>query len=683
MTPEEFSAQYMAHFSAQQKAAVQAVNGAVLLLAVPGSGKTTVLVTRLGYLALCCGVDPGSILVMTYTVAATQELRARFAALFPQLSGRTPQFRTINGLSAKIIESCSRLRGPAFTLQENEGELAALVGRICLELHGEYPTDATVREIRTAITYCKNMMLGADEIRAQHFDVPGFFTIYTRYCQALRAARQMDYDDQMTYALAILRKHPDVLAQFQTQYPHLCVDESQDTSRVQHAIIRLLAEKAGNLFLVGDEDQSIYGFRAACPDMLLHFEADHPGAKVLFLEQNYRSTPQIVEAADRFIRQNVSRRDKHMQPVRSGGAAIRQIPLNRRERQYTYLLEVARDLPENTAVLYRDNDSALPLIDLLERNGVPYRAKQTDGTFFSSRIVRDITDIIRFAQSPWDGALFRRIYYKFCAGIPKAVAERAAAHNPTAEPLLLAVADDDVSPYTRRQCRMLQTHLQNLRTEKANRAVYRIVAFMGYGDYLDQCGADKSRAEILEALGAQEPDPLRLLERLDELQALLRQPKSEARGLILSTVHSSKGLEYDQVFLLDVIDGVFPKEGEDVDRDEERRLFYVAMTRARNELAVFTFPPEKTSSAFSQFLFRPKRRIPRKSKKKTAADSFLPGTPVQHSAYGAGRILAREGDRVRIRFSSGSERVFSLAAAVPNGLLSLRQESGGNAAKAD
>ena len=134
-------------------------------------------------------------------------------------------------------------------------------------------------------------------------------------------------------------------------------------------------------------------------------------------------------------------------------------------------------------------------------------------------------------RSPrWDGALFRRIYYKFCAGIPKAVAERAAAHNPTAEPLLLAVADDDVSPYTRRQCRMLQTHLQNLRTEKANRAVYRIVAFMGYGDYLDQCGADKSRAEILEALGAQEPDPLRLLERLDELQALLRQPKSEARG---------------------------------------------------------------------------------------------------------------------------------------------------------
>lgn len=670
--------------NAQQQAAVGAVEGAVLLLAVPGSGKTTVLVTRLGYLVQCCNVRPEEILTMTYTVAATRDMRSRFSSLFGEELGSQMEFRTINGVSARIIRAYEQRMGrTAFSLLSSEAEQTALLRVLYFRCKGEYPTDAELKQARTLIAYAKNQMLGKEELDLLWKELDCFPALYRAYQQALRNARQMDYDDQMVYALRILRQVPEILHEFQARYHYFCVDEAQDTSRIQHAIVSLLAGAGGNLFLVGDEDQSIYGFRAACPDMLLHFEADHPGAKVLFLEQNYRSTPQIVEAADRFIRQNVSRRDKHMQPVRSGGAAIRQIPLNRRERQYTYLLEVARDLPENTAVLYRDHDSALPLIDLLERNGVPYRAKQTDGTFFSSRIVRDITDIIRFAQSPWDGALFRRIYYKFCAGIPKAVAERAAAHNPTAEPLLLAVADDDVSPYTRRQCRMLQTHLQNLRTEKANRAVYRIVAFMGYGDYLDQCGADKSRAEILEALGAQEPDPLRLLERLDELQALLRQPKSEARGLILSTVHSSKGLEYDRVFLLDVIDGVFPKEGEDVDRDEERRLFYVAMSRARNELAVFTFPPEKTSSAFSQFLFRPKRRIPRKSKKKTAADSFLPGTPVQHSAYGAGRILAREGDRVRIRFSSGSERVFSLAAAVPNGLLSLRQESGGNAAKTD
>lgn len=263
MMQEEFTARYMPQFSEQQKAAVMETEGPVLLLAVPGSGKTTVLVTRLGYMALCCGIDPARILAVTYTVAATRELRARFTARFPDLAGRTPEFRTINGLSAKIIEACGRQRGPAFELLENAGELASLVGRIYQELNGEYPTDSTIREVRTAITYCKNMMLSTDEITAQDFSLPHFAELYARYCAALREARQMDFDDQMAYALAILRKRPEILAEFQEHYPYLCVDESQDTSRVQHAIIELLAQKTGNLFMVGDEDQSIYGFRAA------------------------------------------------------------------------------------------------------------------------------------------------------------------------------------------------------------------------------------------------------------------------------------------------------------------------------------------------------------------------------------------------------------------------------------
>ena len=396
--------------NAQQQAAVGAVEGAVLLLAVPGSGKTTVLVTRLGYLVQCCNVRPEEILTMTYTVAATRDMRSRFSSLFGEELGSRMEFRTINGVSARIIRAYEQRMGRnAFSLLSSEAEQTALLRVLYFRCKGEYPTDAELKQARTLIAYAKNQMLGKEELDLLWKELDCFPALYRAYQQALRNARQMDYDDQMVYALRILRQVPEILHEFQARYHYFCVDEAQDTSRIQHAIVSLLAGACGNLFLVGDEDQSIYGFRAACPDMLLHFEADHPGAKVLFLEQNYRSTPQIVEAADRFIRQNVSRRDKHMQPVRSGGAAIRQIPLNRRERQYTYLLEVARDLPENTAVLYRDHDSALPLIDLLERNGVPYRAKQTDGTFFSSRIVLDITDIIRFAQSPWDGALFRRI----------------------------------------------------------------------------------------------------------------------------------------------------------------------------------------------------------------------------------------------------------------------------------
>lgn len=156
--------------------------------------------------------------------------------------------------------------------------------------------------MRTAITYCKNMMLSADEIAAQDFGLPRFSELYTHYCAALREARQMDYDDQMAYALAILRKQPEILAEFQARYPYLCVDESQDTSRVQHAIIELLAKKTGNLFMVGDEDQSIYGFRAAYPEALLRFSSVWPGAKTLLLEDNYRSTPEILRLAGRIHR---------------------------------------------------------------------------------------------------------------------------------------------------------------------------------------------------------------------------------------------------------------------------------------------------------------------------------------------------------------------------------------------
>ena len=664
MTPEEFSAQYMAHFSQQQKAAVQAVNGAVLLLAVPGSGKTTVLVTRLGYLALCCGVDPGSILVMTYTVAATQELRARFAALFPQLSGRTPQFRTINGLSAKIIESCSRLRGPAFTLQENEGELAALVGRICLELHGEYPTDATVREIRTAITYCKNMMLGADEIRAQHFDVPGFFTIYTRYCQALRAARQMDYDDQMTYALAILRKHPDVLAQFQTQYPHLCVDESQDTSRVQHAIIRLLAEKTGDLFLVGDEDQSIYSFRAAWPEALLQFPQTYPGAKLLFMEENYRSTPQILQAANAFIAKNRSRYPKTIRPVRPAGQPVQQVHAASRQAQIRYLLALAAQVQEPPfTVLYRNNDSALPLIDALERAGLPYRCRGAEDTFFTHRIVCDVCDILRFAAAPDDTERFLRIYYKFGAMISREAALAACAESVRTHAPVLAclLAQGDLSDTCREAAEQFRARLDALPQTSGEALIRTIWGPMGYSRFVTERRLDPGKFSILCMLAAPHPSAAAFLARLDALRQLIRTHRDapDAR-LTLSTIHGSKGLEYDRVFLLDVHDGVLPADPngtdgtEDAQRayEEDRRLFYVAMTRAKNELYLFDYPD--VPSAFVREL---RQQLPKPFRTAEDFASILPenacGLHYRHAVHGEGQILAQCGDAMLVAFADG------------------------------
>lgn len=367
MTYEQFKTQYSISLNDQQEQAVRAVEGSVLLLAVPGSGKTTVLVTRLGWMVLGCGIPAEQILTMTYTVAATGDMRRRCETLFDAELAQRLEFRTINSVCARIIRYYERAQGrQAFALITDEKWLTGLVGEIMHKVTGEFAVDSEIRAVRTAITYVKNQMLDQNGIRDMEKDLKGFSRIYEAYNQVLKKHRYMDFDDQMVYARTILLQYPEILRSFRERCRYLCVDEAQDTSRIQHEIIRLLAGKDGNLFMVGDEDQSIYGFRAAYPRALLEFEHDHPGALVLFLERNYRSTLPIVKAADRFIRQNTDRRDKHMVCVRGEGLPVREIPLRERKSQYTWLLKQARDCDIETAVLFRDNDCALPLIDLLE-----------------------------------------------------------------------------------------------------------------------------------------------------------------------------------------------------------------------------------------------------------------------------------------------------------------------------
>ena len=689
MTYEAFQRTYAPGLSSQQAAAVRAVEGPVLLLAVPGSGKTTVLVTRLGYMLLCCGIQPESILTMTYTVSAARDMKERFAALFGRERAEKMEFRTINGVSARIIHAYERLLGrKAFELISDEGEIAALIREIYRSAAKDFPTDSDIKAIQTAITYAKNEMLDQEGIEELGKKLEHFPAIYRAYNQALREQARMDYDDQMVYALQILRRYPDLLARFQRQYRYLCVDEAQDTSRIQHAIIDLLAQGHGNLFMVGDEDQSIYGFRAACPEALLNFERTHPGARVLLMEENYRSTPQIVTAADRFIRQNTTRRPKHMTTSRPEGKPVGEIPLRDRRSQYAYLVKVARDCRAETAVLYRDNDCALPLIDLLERQGIPYRCRQMDFGFFSHRVTRDVVDILTLSRRPWDKDAFLRVYYKFGAGITRQAAEYAAAHCPEGMSLFSFLTElDGLSDWARMKAKALQTHLTNMRQERADKAVYRIRHFMGYGDYLDERGADPQRLSILEALGEQEPTPERLLERLEELRKILQNPKGTDCPFILSTIHSSKGLEYERVYLMDVLDGVFPKEGEDVDEDEERRLFYVGMTRAKEELCVFTFQKTEQGSAFSKYLFpkesarphpvRPQSRAhsarrPAAPKELPSTEKFLPGREVLHRQFGPGKISTRNEDIITLELENGTTKKLSLSTALRSNSLKLR-----------
>lgn len=671
MTYEQFKERYNITLNEQQEKAVCAVDGPVLLLAVPGSGKTTVLVSRLGYMIYGKAIRPQQILTVTYTVAATRDMKERFISMFGEEYAKQLEFRTINGISQKILQYFAECNHTT-VYDVADQETAELIKKTFHEVTGNFATESDLKDLQTGITYAKNMRLDPKDLQKMEEKIPNFCEIFQKYNKELKKRHKIDYDDQIVYALRILEQYPQVLRYFQQKYRYICVDEAQDTSKIQHDMIALLASAGNNLFMVGDEDQSIYGFRAAYPQVLASFEKTYPGAAVLFMESNYRSGSEIVEAADRFIQKNKSRHKKHVRPIREEMGCVRKIPVKNRGNQYYYLAKVAEECDKETAVLYRNHESALPLIDILERRGIPYRVRNHDTTFFSHPVVRDICDFISLAQNPWDGEIFLRIYYKMGAGISKAQAMYAIDHHVGQGALLETLLEEaDVSNYTRRQGRALLTHFQNLVHENAGKAIYRIIHFMGYGQYMDDRGMDSGKADILKMLGDQEDNLSEFQNRLIQLQQIMSEGTMHREGnLILSTIHASKGLEYDRVYLADMIDGVLPgvnqtKEPEAY--EEERRLFYVGMTRAKNELFVFSFQNGE-NSPFVTELF---------SKKKITgnpATELKAGMTIRHLKFGKGIVQKCEGNTARIEFADGSVRNLVISVVLSNHMITVEKE---------
>ena len=682
MEKTAFETAHMAALNPQQRAAVAAVDGPVLLLAVPGSGKTTVLITRLGYMTEVCGIAPESILTMTYTVAATQEMRARFAARFGEAEAARMEFRTINGVAARIIALYSRMYGrtPPDLLQ-SESETTPLLLQLWQSINHEYAAESTLKELRTAITYIKNMCLTDAELDELETDLENLPELYRAYQQALKARHKMDYDDQLCFALQILNGAPAVAAAFRKRYRYFCVDESQDTSRVQHEIIRVLAQQSGNLFMVGDEDQSIYGFRAAYPQALMDFEKTYPGARVLLMEENYRSREPILAAANRFVARNRYRRPKTIAPTQGAGEPIRVVEVRRRADQLDFLFAEAQHCEVETAVLFRNHESALPIIDLCERRGVPYGCKAVEQTFFTNKIVRDVADIFALAARPDDAGTFLRCYFKFGVPVTRAQALYAAGqarqHGQGCWTAL--INEDSIRPRTRAAMAEVAAGLARLPRMAADDAVRFLTDQLGYGRYLDKNGMDRAKLAVLEMLGAQEPTPRRLLRRLAELRTIVQEHVTPPGcKFLLSTIHSAKGLEYDRVILLDVLDGILPAKPELCCRtpaetrqyEEDRRLFYVAMTRARQELVLFDCTAERSSFAQEVLSGLPGHRsrpdaVPAGHRPApAAARKPLPpvdmaaitavGARVRHAVFGPGTVESAEGGRVTVRFAAGA-----------------------------
>ena len=610
---QQFCEKYKIQLNKQQERALQAVEGSNLLLAVPGSGKTTVLVARLGHMVLNKNIPPESILAITYNKNAAVEMRERFSSLFGANIGSRIAFQTINSLSLSIYrEHCRKInQKPMRHLEESERR--KVIRQIFRDFRDPPVSEGDVQELSSAITYIKNMMLTDEQILEIEADYPELRNMYRVYQSMLNSQYKMDFDDQMIFALRILRENSDILDGLRSHYQYICVDEAQDTSKIQHEIIRLLAQ-GNNLFMVGDEDQSIYGFRAAYPKALLNFRYDYLNPYILRMERNYRSTPQIVEKAQAFISQNRGRFEKNMTAERGDGEEVHLECVSSREAQYHKLLNVAQTTSSETAFLYRDNESAVVLVDLLLRKGIPFKFRKPEMNFFGISIIRDIVAYLKLSINPYDAQQLDQICNK---GILYLGSNQRywAIRNSREKHISVYDALDGQMKYVKANYRNRSSCFRDIMSSVAKANPHDAISILmdaGYADHLEKEGLDKGKIELLQILAKQEPTISSFLNRIQFLEQSMQQDFDPNPGyhIILSTIHSSKGLEYDSVYMVDVYDGRFPSSRPDIfsrskdsanGEQEERRLFYVGITRAKNTLHLFKI--QEKPSAFIADLF--------------------------------------------------------------------------------
>ncbi len=603
MELSDFLAQHQLSLNAQQRQAAARTTGQTLLLAVPGSGKTTVIITRLGYLIFGCGVAPDTVLTMSYNVSAVEDLKSRFAARFgAQSDDKQPEFRTIHGFCAKVLEAYSRMTGrPVFRLMDDEGESTALIRQVFRELTGIMPDTTELSEILTRLSILRNE--DPDDPHAPPQIVEGLDLqfLWKAYQKEKIRRRVMDYDDQLFYAYRTLQMHPRLRACFQQKYRHIQVDEAQDVSRLQHCIIRLLAENAQSLLLVGDEDQSIYAFRAAHPQALFEFRDTYPDGAVLTIEQNYRSTGAIIAGALRLIRHNHDRYDKRMFSTHPHGDRIRRVRLPSRRAQYRWLVQEVTAANMQTAILFRNNDTALLLMDLLAASGIPFFCRARDDTYLAHPNIISLCDGLRLARSPHDIDLLKRLLVRLEIKVPDAeLADALQTHRPDGPaPLELLIRAEAGIPDMRPKIAQLHRALSRASRMNTRDALMHLRLHTRLGLGAHHLHLQVTRFDTLMLLAERYPVP----EDFFRAMARLRQMAADGHGspddrVVLSTIHSAKGLEFDRVILADLVDDVLPtrlkgflisEEDRHRHREEERRLCYVGVTRARRQLTVLTY----------------------------------------------------------------------------------------------
>jgi DNA helicase II / ATP-dependent DNA helicase PcrA len=621
---------YLERLNPEQLEAARHFEGPLLVLAGAGSGKTRVLTTRIAHLIQEFGVAPESILALTFTNKAAGEMRERVRTLLE----RDPAgmwIGTFHAIGARMLRRDATRLGwsPNFLIYDSD-DSERLVRRIVKDELQLDPKRWNPKTIRGAISSAKNELVGIAEYAEQALDpfTRNVAQVYERYQRALRTANAFDFDDLLVKPVELLRAFPEVLRRYRDRFHFVLVDEYQDTNRAQYVFLKLVVGDRANLFVVGDDDQSIYGWRGADIRNILEFERDYPAAGTVRLEENYRSTQRILEAANRVISENLRRKGKTLRTSNALGESVTLLETADETDEAGWIVGEIQarmtDVPElehrDFVVLYRTNAQSRALEEALLRERIPYRV--VGGTrFYERREVKDALAYLRLIANPADDEAFLRVVNVPRRGIGDASLARLAEWARSRSlPLLPAAATASEVPELRGPAARALPEFAALIQKFAALADHgvaldellrQLIEQVGLVEALREEGPDgEERVENLEQLIAgtaeleerlRTGDPL-LLEEIRDLErpraidiflahaalvADIDQLDPGVDTVSLMTIHNAKGLEFPVVFVAGMEDGLFPLSrvfSEPAELEEERRLFYVAITRAERKL---------------------------------------------------------------------------------------------------
>lgn len=663
-------------FNREQEEAITHKGGPLMVLAGPGSGKTLVITYRVKWLIENAGVHPSNILVITFTRAAAEEMKKRFF-MFDGMENAPVTFGTFHSVFFMILRYAYRYTAANIIREDVKRRyIKEMTENMELEIEDE---NEFLSGIINEISYVKGEMMSLSYYHSNNCSDELFAQIYEGYEKRLREENLIDFDDMLVFCYELLKEREDIRTLWQNKFQHILIDEFQDINKVQYEIIRMLAGKGDHLFIVGDDDQSIYRFRGARPEIMLGFEEDYPEAKKVVLNTNYRCSEEIVESAEHLISHNTKRFPKNMQAARGSKVPITFRNLKDAGEECTDILKGIRfyykkGIPlEDMAVIFRTNTQPRLLVGRLMEYNIPFQMRDVIPNIFDHWIARNILTYIKLAMGNRDRKLFLQVMNR-----PKRYISRSMITEAQVD-LKKLKQQTFGKKWLYEKIDKLEMDLYLLRKMEPYAAIQYIRNGIGYEDYMNEYAQfRRMNPDDLEEVLNQIQESAKEYHSFEEWFAYIESYGEELRkqmeagrqqksGVTLTTMHSSKGLEYEVVFVMDINEGVTPhkKAVKEADLEEERRLFYVAVTRAKTYLFLYSVKELYQKDAqISRYIGE--LRYDKKE--------FQKGKRVIHKNIGKGTVLELKEDKIKIKFDNSKKpRLFSIKYLMEQGLLELEK----------